>query len=77
MELKRLNKHWTTTDEEHIAIVQFKNVEIQFSVIKTTHISTRGTSFTNVSIKKLSDKPNLTKGQKEKIREIIQQKLEI
>jgi hypothetical protein len=75
MELTQLNKHSTLTEEEYIATVLFKGVEIPFRVLKTTSISYRGTSFTAVSIKKVSDKPNITKGQKEKIREIIQCKL--
>jgi hypothetical protein len=74
MELKQLAKHSTLTEEEYTATVLFKDVEIPFRVLKTTSI-TNSTCYTAVSIKKLKDKPNLTKGQKEKIREFIQSKL--
>ncbi len=74
MELIQINKHFTLTEEEYTATVLFKGVEIPFRVLKTTSI-TNSTCFTAVSIKKLSDKPNITKGQKEKIREFIQSKI--
>ncbi len=76
MEIKQLTHNHTLTEEEHHAIVLFKGEEVQFRVTKVTSISTRGTCFTAVSIKKIGYKPNLTKGQKEKIREFIQQNLE-
>ena len=74
MELKQLTHHSTLTEEEYHATVLFKGVEIPFRVLKTTSIN-NSTCFTAVSIKKVSDKPNITKGQKEKIREFIQSKL--
>ena len=79
MELKQLTKHSTLTEEEYHATVLFKGVEIPFRVLKHTNVTDRGTCFTSVSIKKVhnvyGDLPNITKGQKEKIREFIQSKL--
>ena len=75
MELTKLTKHSTLTEEEYLATVLFKGVEIPFRVLKHTNVTDRGACYTAVSIKKVNDKPNITKGQKEKIRELIESKL--
>lgn len=74
MNLINLTKYSTLTEEEFHATVNYKGADIQFKVLKTTSI-TNSTCYTAVSIKKISNKPNLTKGQKEKIRKMIEQKI--
>ena len=75
MEIKNLTKYSTLTEEEFHATVNYKDSEFVYRVLKTTSISTRGTCYTAVSIRAISNKPNLTKGQKEKIRKLIEDKL--
>lgn len=74
MTIKTLTKHSTLTEEEFIATVNYKDADINFRVLKTTSI-TNSTCYTAVSIKAIDSKPNLTKGQKESIRILIQNKL--
>jgi hypothetical protein len=79
MKLNQLTKNSTLTEEEFTALVEVKGVEVPFRVLKTTSISTRGTSYTAVSIKRAhagyGNLPNLTKGQKEKIRKLIEDEI--
>jgi len=75
MKLNQLTKNSTLTEEEFHALVEVKGVEVPFRVLKVTNISTRGTCYTAITIKAINSKPNLTKGQKEKIKKLIEEKI--
>jgi hypothetical protein len=71
MEIKNITKYSTLTEEEYNAIVNYKDADIQFKVLKTTSI-TNSTCYTSVSIRAIGKTPNLTKGQRESIRKMIE-----
>ena len=79
MKINQLIKQSTETVTEYIAFVEFKGQEIPFKVTHTVRICSRGTSFTSVDCRQVTARdglPNLTKGQKVKIREMISKELE-
>ena len=78
MTLNQLIKQSTETVTEYIAFVDFKGQEIPFNVTHTTRICNQGTSFTSVYCRPILTRdglPNLTKGQKMKIRDMISKEL--
>lgn len=75
MKLNQLIKHSTLTKEYFTALVEVKGVEIPFRALKTIEISNRGTCYNVVSLKAINNKPNLTKGQKEKIKKLIEEEI--
>ena len=79
MTLNQLTKQSTETVTDYIAFVEFKGQEIPFKVTHTVRICSKGTSFTSVDCRQIAawdGLPNLTKGQKTKIREMISKDLE-